>query len=209
MSETTLYKASITILATIRLTGTLQVTLNLEFFLTLVFDTLISTLGSVTAVLIVVVAVLTDHLALVLLFGQLGLGVGVNELQHVDNVLASARAARTRVVGAKGEFDNMLAGEHTFLTASTFLHEVGETAASRVLEGILRNKVRGAFTVGKATSRFHDNGLLKHALSQTRGEGNSIRRNEALGRDNRGNDGEDSSTEHLDHKARSIVSNDR
>jgi hypothetical protein len=119
----------------------LEVTLDLELFLlrasVVVLDTVFTTILSVALVLadfvvvgVVAVAVLANLLALELGGFQLGLGVGVDEVTHVDDVLASTRAAvgaaSARARGTKAEGNEVLGvGEGAIFGIATAFLSVG------------------------------------------------------------------------------------
>jgi hypothetical protein len=182
----------------------LQVSLNLEFFFTFVFDAFLHTCVGVALVLtdlvvvgVVTVAVLANHLAVVLLLSQLGFGVSVDEQFHIHDILASSRAGVARIGGAKSKANKVLSVELTFLTATlAFASDLNKAAASQVPERVVGNERHVTFLF-EVTSGLHNLGLAEQSLAQARVGSDFTRRGE-VGRDSRGEQSNDSSTEHLD-----------
>ena len=185
-----------------KLTLALQVSLDFKLLLAFVFDALVVTLVCVASVLtdfvvigVVAVASFTDHFTSVLLLVQLELGVRVDELGHVHDVLSSVLACRASIGGTEREADQVLGLKHA--TVVVFFGELNDAGASQVTDRVLGDEGHIALTiVSKVTGRFDDGGLGKHTGSQRRVSRN-IARNE-VGAGNRGNHSEDGGTEHHD-----------
>lgn len=103
------------------LTTALQVFLDFEDILSFVLIALGGTRGRVATAFIVVVTVFPDLFAIVFRFGQLGLGVGVHKVHHVDDVFAAARARRTGTRWAKSEAHQILSINDALSTVPVLL----------------------------------------------------------------------------------------
>jgi hypothetical protein len=131
-----------------KLTCTFQVSLDFEGILSVVLDAVrqssicvaLVLAGLVVVVLTIAVAALANSLASRLLFSELGLGVGIDEVIHADNVLSAVGAAGARAAGAKSEANKVLLVEQAAIlvvVATAFTAYLDETGASQVLDGVL------------------------------------------------------------------------
>ena len=133
-------------LVLVSLTGALEVTLDLELFLSLDLDTVVHALVVVALVLarlvvvgVVAVAVLPDVLAGTLLLLHLCLCVCVDELHHVDNILGDTVTARaaTLVLGTEGELDEVLCVEDAFLSSTVLTADLDQGRTRLVLDVVV------------------------------------------------------------------------
>ena len=189
------------------LTLTLKVFLDLELISSLVVDAVLGVLGDVAlvfAVLLVVgivaVTVLADHLATVLLLGELGLGPGVNELVQSGEVDTASRAAaaggRRR---AESEFDKVLVVEKSFVLSSLSAN-LGKAGASKVLDGVLGDEgdITLVVVVVEVTAGLDNLGSLQKTGSRLGVGGDAVAGDKRTSSGHSGEEGDDSGAEHGD-----------
>jgi hypothetical protein len=149
--------------------------LDLELFVTVVFDALAQSgigvalvLANFVVVGVVAVAVFADGFAHLFLEGHLHLSVGVDEIHHVDNILGlTVGAGLARVGRAKGEFDQVL-GVQDALFVICLLGNLHERGARGVLDGVVHHPcVISVSVLIKGTS-------LRHKLLASSGLGGDV-----------------------------------
>jgi hypothetical protein len=138
-----------------KLTGALEIALDLKFCVSLQIDAVVQALVVVALVLahlvvvsVLTVAVLADVLTGKLLCLQLCLGVGVDEFVHVDDVLCdsvTARAAAGRL-GAQRELDKVLCVEDApfvfTASAAVLATDLDQRRAGLVLDVVVVHEAR-------------------------------------------------------------------
>ena len=192
------------------LTCALHESIDVLFFLSLVFDTFghslvleTSVFASIVVVGVFTVAIFTNHLACIFFLFLLHLDVTFDEFLHVNNIFGNSAATSTaaiRVSGADDELDQVLGVDNTlFIVRVCFFSHLNEGRARVVLDGVARKPfsftVLVVVVVVVVVVVFKTTSLGQKSLSSLRVGRNAEVRNHAISSGDGGEEGQDGGSE--------------
>jgi hypothetical protein len=152
-------------------------------------------------VCVITVAALTKVLTKSFLLGKLVLGVGVDEVGHVHDVLATSRAGRRRTAGGwtNGKLHQVLhvqAVEGPVLGSFLFSSDLDERRATNVTQTVIVEFIEVVVVVRKNTSRLNNTCGLHQLAAERRVEIHITSGSKRLGCYSRSEKAEKGSAEH-------------